>query len=88
MEIPSKESMLKAWNIINQSNLMSNPKDKIASLFKDIRHKEMKGIKYERRDYDLYDYEFIVKYMQLIDQVKMSSCYLLTNCIETEIIRG
>lgn len=88
IERPSEESIIIARNILNQINFMCSPKDEIADLFTQIRYKELKGIKYERRDYDLYDYEFIVKYIKLLDKVRTSSCYLLTNCLEIEIIRG
>lgn len=81
---PSKESIHSARECISAIKERMTTKDSLSSLFREIHKKEMMGIKYEDRKYDLYDYEFISKYLKMIenDLIKKSECYRLTNMVE------
>ncbi len=81
---PSKESVQLAQEIISKFQSSMEITDSLMGLFKDIRNKEIKGIRLEYRDYDLYNYEFIKRYIELIDsdKIKSSSCYTLDYLME------
>ena len=88
LETPKDESIRNAKNIIERSPNVISQSDELATLLNKIRKKELAGTVYGNRyviqNYDLYEYEFIKGYLDLLqrDKVRTSECILLNNLIE------
>lgn len=86
LEKPSKESIKDAHNMILRTANSLSREDELAFFLHNIHKKEVQGIKYERRNYDLYEYELIKGYLKLLydNKLKKSECYLLKKMVRED----